>query len=121
LESADQALIFDSNGSVNEQSNLPQAALDESFVANLHPQKASENEPEAKSDAEDVAILEQAPEANEDIKSRSGSDFSLYKFLVKGANRWQMLVFLTALSTMAFMERLPGNCLSTLVVLQQCI
>lgn len=110
MESADQALILDSNGSVKVQANPSQTDLDGAIAANLDTQKSSANKPEAKSDTEDAAILEQDLGTSEDLKSRSGSDFSLYKFLVQGANKWHLLVFLTALSTMSIMERLPGNC-----------
>ena len=92
------------------QSNPSQIALDGELMAELDHQVCLGNKAGAGSDFENDAILKQNLETDQDLKSRAGSDLSLYRFLVKGTNKRQMLIFVTALSMMSIMERLPGDC-----------
>lgn len=109
LKVADQALIFNANGTVTVEEDPTKIALTNDFVAKMEDQNESNEKTELHSDSENEALLEQELNLEESLKSRSRSDFSLYKYLIATASKWKGFFWLVCMVGVVGAERLPGN------------
>ncbi len=109
LKAADQALIFDGNGTVTVQEDPSQIALTSDFVAKMEYRDELTGKTGLDSDTENEALLEQQLDLRESLKSRSRSDFSLYKYIMATVSTWKGAAWLVCMLFMVGAERFSGN------------
>ena len=119
LKHADQALILDENGAVSVQSKPSGLVLEESFIAKLN-YAASSKKTGTDSHAS-TAPPTQSLQVEDDLKSRSRSDSSLYKYIFKTLSRKKSAIWLFLLVLMVGSERFPGESLGVYARSQQTI
>lgn len=106
---ADQALIFDGNGTVSVESNPADVALDDDFIAKIEHRDSSIGKTDGDSDGEGFTSSPPKPEIKDDLKSRSRGDATLYKYLYKTTRPWQTVLFIVTTMLTVATERFPGK------------
>lgn len=106
---ADQALIFDGNGAVSVESNPADVSLDDDFIAKVEHRDSAMETTAGDSDGEEAPSGPPKPEIENDLKSRSRGDASLYKYLYKTTRPWQTAIFIATTMLTVATERFPGK------------
>jgi hypothetical protein len=106
LKLADQALILDENGAISVQSKPSELVLAKSFIARLN--YAASNNKTGTDSYTDATPPTQSLQVEDDLKSRSRSDASLYKYIFETMSPKKTLLLLFLLVLMVGSERFPG-------------